>query len=76
MPFQDQVICIYAGTRGFLDKLPISDIGPYQVKLLEYFKANGASVLADIESKGALSPELDKTINDMMAKFTADFTAA
>ena len=53
----------------------VSDIGPYQVKLLEYFKANGASVLAEIESKGALSPELDKTINDMMSKFTADFVA-
>merc|ERR1719183_3493410 len=75
MPFQDQVICIYAGTRGFLDKLAVSDIGPYQVKLLEYFKSNGASLLAEVAEKGALSPELDKSIHDMVTKFTADFAA-
>merc|ERR1712151_718800 len=56
MPFQDQVICIYAGTRGFLDKLAVSDIGPYQVKLLEYFKSNGASLLDAIAAAGTLSP--------------------
>merc|ERR1712060_550038 len=76
MPFQDQVICIYAGTRGFLDKLAISDIGPYQVGLLEYFKANGASLMTEIAAKGALSPALDKSINDMVSKYTAEYTAA
>merc|ERR1711957_647730 len=28
MPFQDQVVVIYAGTRGFLDKLAVTDVGP------------------------------------------------
>merc|ERR1712060_568311 len=61
MPFQDQVICIYAGTRGFLDKLAISDIGPYQVGLLEYFKANGASLMTQyLLNRGARLTELLK----------------
>merc|ERR1712151_94391 len=75
MPFQDQVICIYAGTRGFLDKLAVSDIGPYQVKLLEYFKSNGASLLDEIASAGALSPELDAEMKTVFTKFTAEFSA-
>merc|ERR1711971_1174254 len=75
MPFQDQVVCIYAGTRGYLDKLAVSDVGPFQEKLLAYFKSNASSVLAEIASAGALSPELDKTIKEHMVTFTAEFTA-
>merc|ERR1712113_207398 len=75
MPFQDQVVCIYAGTRGFLDKLAVSDVGPFQEKLLAYFKSNASSVLDEIASAGALSPELDKTVKEHMVKFTAEFSA-
>merc|ERR1711920_87752 len=75
MPFQDQVICIYAGTRGYLDKLAVSDVGPFQEKLLAYFKSSAASVLDEIASAGALSPELDKTIKEHMVAFTAEFSA-
>jgi len=75
MPFQDQVVCIYAGTRGYLDKLAVSDVGPFQEKLLAYFKSNASSVLAEIASAGALSPELDKTIKEHMVTFTAEFSA-
>mmetsp|Transcript_67231 Transcript_67231/g.111779 ORF Transcript_67231/g.111779 Transcript_67231/m.111779 type:complete len:552 (+) Transcript_67231:97-1752(+) len=75
MPFQDQVVCIYAGTRGYLDKLAVSDVGPFQEKLLAYFKSSASSVLDEIASAGALSPELDKTIKDHMVKFTAEFSA-
>merc|ERR1712060_442597 len=75
MPFQDQVVCIYAGTRGFLDKLPISDIGPYQAKLLEYVKANNSSMLDAIATAGAISPELDAEMKTVFTKFTAEFSA-
>jgi len=76
MPFQEQVICIYAGTRGFLDKLAVSDVGPYQEKLLAFTKANQAAMLAEIADKGELSADLDKRMNDMMTSFTAEFLAA
>jgi len=76
MPFQEQVICIYAGTRGFLDKLAVSDVGPFQEKLLAFTKANQAAMLSEIAEKGELSTDLDKRMNDMMTSFTAEFLAA
>merc|ERR1712176_947115 len=75
MPFQDQVVCIYAGTRGFLDKLAVSDVGPFQEKLLAYTKSNYQSILDSIAAAGALSPELDGQMKDMLTKFTAEFSA-
>jgi len=76
MPFQDQVICIYAGTRGYLDKLQVSDVGPFQEKLLAFTKANNASMLSEIAEKGEISPDLDGRMKDMMTKFTSDFLSA
>merc|ERR1712061_97758 len=45
MPFQDQVVCIYAGTRGFLDKLAVSEILPYQEGLVAHMKASHPAIL-------------------------------
>merc|ERR1712087_484121 len=59
IPFQDQVVCIYAGTRGYLDKLAVSDVGPFQEKLLAYFKSNNAPMLDAIADTNEISPTLD-----------------
>jgi F-type H+-transporting ATPase subunit alpha len=75
MPFQEQVVCIYAGTRGFLDKLAVSDVGPYQEKLLTYTKSNHQGMLDAIAAAGVLSPELDGQMKEMLTKFTAEFSA-
>merc|ERR1719313_1549967 len=75
MPFQDQVVAIYAGTRGYLDKLQVTDIGPFQEKLLAYVKANNSSMLDAIEKAGAISPELDAEMKTVFTKFTAEFSA-
>jgi proton translocating ATP synthase F1 alpha subunit len=71
MPFQDQVVCIYAGTRGYLDKLTVADVGPFQEKLLAYTKANSAHLLESIATEGAISTDLDSKLKDLMTKFTA-----
>ena len=75
MPIQDQVVCIYAGTRGYLDKLQISDVGPFQEKLLAYTKANHQAILDEIAKEGQISDSLDAQMKDMMVKFTAEFSA-
>jgi len=75
MAFQDQVLAVYAGTRGFLDKLAVSDVGPFQVGLIAYVKSNHPKVLEDIAAQGQLSPELDGQIKDIMTKYTAEYSA-
>ena len=75
MPFQDQVICIYAGTRGYLDKLAVSDVGPFQEKLLALVKSSHPAVLTEIAEKGAISSELDAKMKEIFTAFTAEFSA-
>jgi F-type H+-transporting ATPase subunit alpha len=57
LPVQEQVLVIYAGTRGFLDSLPLSDVRRFEAELLEWFKSRHAGVLDDIRSRGAIADE-------------------
>jgi len=38
MPAEEQVLVIFAGTRGYLDKIPTKMIGEFEEQLLAYMK--------------------------------------
>merc|ERR1719246_207373 len=76
MPFQDQVVVIYAGTRGFLDKLAVTDVGPYQEGLLAKVKGSHASTLAKIAEAGALDEALDAELKGILTEYTAEYIAS
>jgi proton translocating ATP synthase F1 alpha subunit len=76
MPFQDQVVVIYAGTRGFLDKLAVTDVGPYQEGLLAKVKGSHASTLATIAEAGALDEALDAEMKAILTNYTAEYLAS
>jgi len=76
MPFQDQVVAIYAGTRGYLDKLQVTDIGPFQDGLLAKVKSSHAGVLAKIAEQGALDDALDAELKTILTNYQAEYLAA
>jgi proton translocating ATP synthase F1 alpha subunit len=75
MAFEDQVIAIYSGTRGYLDKLAITEVGPYQEALVAHIKSAHPGILASIVEKGAIDEATDAQMKDIFTKFTADFSA-
>jgi len=75
MPFQDQVVAIYAGTRGYLDKLQVTDIGPFQDGLLAKVKSSHAGVLAKIAEQGALDDALDAELKTILTNYQAEYLA-
>jgi F-type H+/Na+-transporting ATPase subunit alpha len=69
MPVEEQVVVIYAGTNGYLDTLPVSDVKRYEADLLDYVGSRHPELLAAIRDTGKLPDELDAAV----AAFTADF---
>jgi len=71
VPVDEQVIAIYAGTKGWTDDVPVSEVQRYETELIEYLKANHASVLDDIRSTGALPDEdvIDKALSAFKETF-------
>src|SRR4029453_4941521 len=68
MPVEEQVVSIYAGTRGFLDTLPVARIGDFEQQALDALAPEG-SILASIRDKREIVKETD----DKLKAFFADF---
>ena len=71
MPFEEQVIVIYAGTRGWLDTVPVEDVRRFEQELLTYLRAKHADLLGEIRSTGKL-PDVEQ-INAALQTFLDGF---
>jgi F-type H+/Na+-transporting ATPase subunit alpha len=58
----EQVISVFAGTRGYLDKLAVDDVGKFEAALLSSIKANGKEIVSAIENDGQIKPETEKSL--------------
>jgi F-type H+/Na+-transporting ATPase subunit alpha len=54
MPVEEQVIAIYAGTKGWLDEIPVEDVRRFESELLTNFRAQHQDLLYAIRETGAL----------------------
>jgi F-type H+-transporting ATPase subunit alpha len=71
LPVEEQVVAIYAGTKGFTDSVPVSEVSRFESELIEYFKGNHAGVLETIRTTGKLpdGDELDKGLTAFLEGF-------
>jgi F-type H+-transporting ATPase subunit alpha len=54
MPVEEQVISLYAGTRGLLDDVPVQDVKRFETDLIEWFRTRHGDVLEEIRTTGAM----------------------
>jgi len=52
MPVEEQVLSIYAGTKGHLDDVPVGDVRRFESELIEYVRTTHSGLLADIKTGG------------------------
>ena len=65
-PVEEQVAVIYAGTRGYLDKIPVNKIGPFQEALISKLKSSYPQFLEGIRTQKALTPELEGQLKEAL----------
>jgi F-type H+-transporting ATPase subunit alpha len=71
VPVEEQVIIIFAGTKGYVDSIPVSEVRRFETELREYFRAEHATLLEEIRSTGKL-PDQEK-IADAIRTFLKGF---
>jgi len=54
---EEQVVSIWAGTRGHLDGIDVVDVGRFESELLDWFRTRHADVLAGIRESGKVDDE-------------------
>ncbi|MCK4534182.1 MAG: F0F1 ATP synthase subunit alpha, partial [Syntrophobacterales bacterium] len=75
MSLSQEVVILYAGVRGFVDKYPVESIKDYEKQLLSFADGKHSDVMKEIDEKQELSPELDNRIKEMLTEFDSVFTA-
>src|SRR5947207_270734 len=58
MPVEEQVVSIFAGTNGYLDDIPVTDVKRFEMELHEYIRTRHGDILETVSKTGAL-PEGD-----------------
>jgi F-type H+-transporting ATPase subunit alpha len=56
---EEQVVSIFAGTKGYLDDIPTADVGRFEAELLDEFRSRYSDLLGEIRDTGKL-PDEDK----------------
>jgi len=75
MSLAEEVVIIFAGTRGFLDKYEVAKVRDYEVQVLAFARNKYAQIMDEIDNKMIISPELEKKLKDMLTEFDSVFVA-
>ena len=70
---EEQVVVIYAGVNGYLDKIEIGDIGRYERDLLTLMQGKEKALLDMIANEKALSNEIEAKLKPIVENFTEHF---
>jgi F-type H+-transporting ATPase subunit alpha len=73
MPIEEQVVVVFAGTQGFLDKVAIADVRRYEKELLDYMRLRYKDLLKSIVEKRELNAEITATLKTALGDFTEKF---
>ena len=70
-----EIVCvIYAGTKGFLDKIDVKQVGRFEAGLLAHLRSKHADLMKDItENDRKVKDELEDKIKAAIESFAADF---
>ena len=76
LPVEEQVVSIYAGTRGYLDTIAVDAVTEYEQRMLEDIRANGEDILEEIRTEKKLTEKLESKLNKFLESFTKGFSSA
>ena len=66
----EQVIVIYAGTKGYLDKTPVSEVTSFEKNLVNYLRSEGKAVVDELTSNDQkVEGEIESKIKSLLDNF-------
>ncbi|MBI1386048.1 MAG: F0F1 ATP synthase subunit alpha [Rhizobiales bacterium] len=75
LPVEEQVVVIFAGTRGYLDRLEVKHVGRFEGDLLRLMRDKHGDVLSTIRTKRELAADVEKRLVEILDGFAKAFAA-
>ena len=71
IPVEEQIVILFAATKGFLDNVEIERVHEFEWRLLQYMRADKQYILDDIREKKDIEniEELNKALEEFKSKF-------
>ncbi len=73
MPVEEQVVSIFAGTRGYLDKIDVAQVTRFEAAMLGELKSRKPHILEAIRTKREIAPDIDKELAGFLDDFAKSF---
>ncbi len=70
---EEQVVSLYAGVRGYLDKIAVRDIGRFEAGLISGVREKGRDILDAIRTSKDLTPETDEKLKAFLVEYSRTF---
>ncbi|MCX7703605.1 MAG: F0F1 ATP synthase subunit alpha [Planctomycetota bacterium] len=69
MPVEEQVVVIFAGTRGFLDDVAVEEIRKFEKEFLDYLRTHKAEILKEIKDKKDIDSQMENRLSAVIESF-------
>ncbi len=76
LPVEKQVVIIYAGTKGYLDHLPVAQIAAYEPGLYSFIETKFPKFFETLRTKKVLDKELEETLKTALVEYGKGFAKA
>jgi F-type H+-transporting ATPase subunit alpha len=73
---EQQVVSIYLGVKGYLDKVPVTNVKELEHKLHEELKLKHSDIMADIAKNKQITPECESKLKAVLEEFVTEFIEA
>jgi F-type H+/Na+-transporting ATPase subunit alpha len=73
-PVEEEVVSIYTGMKGYLDKLAVSDVLRFEGDFLRLMRGKHQNLLDAIRTGKQLRPEIENNLKTILDEFTKSFT--
>ena len=73
MLVEEQVAVIFAGVKGYLDQIALTDVGRFEAGLLDMLRGSGKDMLNAIRDEQKISDETDVKLREAIEAFAKSF---
>jgi len=73
LPVEEEVVSIYAGVKGYLDKLPVAKVGAFEKGLLSLIRGKHQTLLDEIRTSGAISGDTETKLKAVIDEYAREF---
>ena len=70
---EEQVVVLFAGTRGYIDAVAVDQVTTYEKRLLDDVRTSGKDILESIRTQRQLTKDIESRLNDFLTTFGRQF---